>query len=188
MIATGPGDRFVNGLQNPVGIGQKAFARNAPDPLPVTETRSILIKHGIVRNNLTEQQTAMLQAWRRRLAPCFGPQPLDERCRTVNRLLADTASRPHVSLHDGHAPHLHYSAPDADPVTHICAVTVAGLAYVICFASAERLGRCARGACQRVFVDTSRNGRRSYCSVRCANNEAVARHRREKAELAAVAR
>ncbi|MFE1937118.1 CGNR zinc finger domain-containing protein [Streptomyces sp. NPDC059474] len=26
-------------------------------------------------------------------------------------------------------------------------------------------------------VDTSRNGRRAYCSVRCANNDAVARHR-----------
>ncbi|WP_454340004.1 CGNR zinc finger domain-containing protein [Streptomyces ambofaciens] len=34
-------------------------------------------------------------------------------------------------------------------------------------------------------VDTSRNGRRAYCSVRCANNDAVARPR---ARLQASAR
>ncbi|MEV5204967.1 CGNR zinc finger domain-containing protein [Streptomyces sp. NPDC053720] len=30
------------------------------------------------------------------------------------------------------------------------------------------------------FVDTSRNGRRVYCSVRCANNDAVSRHRERR--------
>ncbi|MFD0622270.1 CGNR zinc finger domain-containing protein [Streptomyces sanglieri] len=47
----------------------------------------------------------------------------------------------------------------------------------MCSADAGRLGRCARHTCDLAFVDTSRNGRRAYCSVRCANNGAVARHR-----------
>ncbi|MEU2674710.1 CGNR zinc finger domain-containing protein [Streptomyces sp. NPDC007164] len=34
----------------------------------------------------------------------------------------------------------------------------------------------ARHDCGLAFVDTSRDGRRVYCSVRCANNDAVARH------------
>lgn len=84
-----------------------------------------------------------------------------------------------VSLHDGR-PHLHYSASGADPAAHIRAITAAGLAYVICSADAERLGRCARRDCALAFVDTSRNGRRAYCSVRCANNDAVARHRERR--------
>ncbi|MGC0387558.1 CGNR zinc finger domain-containing protein [Streptomyces sp. SAI-129] len=77
------------------------------------------------------------------------------------------------------------SASDADPAAHVRAVTAAGLAYVICSADAERLGRCARRDYALAFVDTSRNGLRAYCSVRCANNDAVARHR---ARLQASAR
>ncbi|MEU1050457.1 CGNR zinc finger domain-containing protein [Streptomyces sp. NPDC005897] len=81
-------------------------------------------------------------------------------------------SSPRISLHDGR-PHLHCSAADADPAAHVRAVTAAGLAYVICSADAERLGRCTRRDCAPAFVDTSRNGRRAYRSVRCANNDAV---------------
>ncbi|WP_398949549.1 CGNR zinc finger domain-containing protein [Streptomyces sp. ID38640] len=40
-----------------------------------------------------------------------------------------------------------------------------------------RLGRCLRAECARAYVDTSRNGRRRYCSARCGNTEAVMRHR-----------
>ncbi|MDD7833841.1 CGNR zinc finger domain-containing protein [Paenarthrobacter sp. AB444] len=35
-----------------------------------------------------------------------------------------------------------------------------------------------RQSCEVAFVDTSRNGRRSYCSARCGNYDAVRRHRR----------
>ncbi|WP_425086266.1 CGNR zinc finger domain-containing protein, partial [Streptomyces hainanensis] len=40
--------------------------------------------------------------------------------------------------------------------------------------------RVARRGCGLAYVDTSRNGRRAYCSVRCANNDAVARHREQR--------
>ncbi|MFB6875883.1 CGNR zinc finger domain-containing protein [Streptomyces sp. NPDC056323] len=85
-----------------------------------------------------------------------------------------------MSLHDGR-PHLRYSATGADPAAHIRAITAAGLVYVICSADAEQLGRCARPDCALAFVGTSRNGRCAYCSVRrCANNDAVARHRERR--------
>lgn len=48
--------------------------------------------------------------------------------------------------------------------------------YVRLFAWA-RLGAYAGDGCQQVFVYTSRNGRRRYCSARCGNYDAVARHR-----------
>lgn len=144
-----------------------------PDP---EELEPLLAAHGVVRRTLSAEQAATIWTWSRRLAACFGRQSLEERCATVNALLADASSSPRISLHDGR-PHLHYSVPGADAAAHIRAVTAAGLAYVICSADAERLGRCARDACGVAFVDTSRNGRRTYCSVRCSNNDAVARHR-----------
>ncbi|MFI5804337.1 CGNR zinc finger domain-containing protein [Streptomyces sp. NPDC051561] len=149
---------------------------NLTVPPGPAELEPLLAGHSIVRRVLTARQAEEIWEWSRRLAGCFGPQDLDQRCAAVNSLLAEASSRPHISLHDGR-PHLHYSTVDADPAAHLRAVTAAGLAHVVCSAGAGRLGRCARGICALAFVDTSRNGRRAYCTVRCANNDAVARHR-----------
>jgi predicted RNA-binding Zn ribbon-like protein len=136
----------------------------------------ILAAHGIVDRKLNTTQAAQLKRWRADLARCFGPQDLRKRCERINALLTESASTPYISLHDG-TPHLHYSSPGADAAAHIRAVTAAGLAYITCFGGPNRLGRCARTECFTAFVDTSRNGRRTYCTVRCANNAAVTRHR-----------
>ncbi|MGA4837389.1 CGNR zinc finger domain-containing protein [Streptomyces sp. G45] len=149
---------------------------NLTEPPHPTDLEPLLAARGVVNRTLTAAQAGTIWAWSRRLAACFGRQDLDERCDAVNSLLADASSSPRISLHDGR-PHLHYSTAGSDPAAHIRAITAAGLAYVICSADAERLGRCARRGCALAFVDTSRNGRRTYCSVRCANNDAVARHR-----------
>lgn len=152
------------------------------------ELGPVLREHHVVRPPPDDKGTRALRMWASRdLAPCFGPPPagsgpkdagaaLAERCARVNALLAAASAQPRISLHDG-SPHLHYGPDDHDAVAHVKASTAAGLAYVVCFAGAHRLGRCAREGCARAYVDTSRNGRRVYCSVRCANNDAVARHR-----------
>jgi predicted RNA-binding Zn ribbon-like protein len=150
---------------------------NAPSALDPDALEPLLGSHGITRTRLTNAQARALWDWSRRLARCFGEQPLERRCQAVNELLAAASTAPYISTHDGHAPHLHYNAPDADPAGVIRAVTAAGLAYVVCFSGPHRLGRCARTSCGLAFVDVSRNGRRAYCTVRCANNDAVARHR-----------
>lgn len=42
-----------------------------------------------------------------------------------------------------------------------------------------RLRQCAGGRCPRIYLDTSRGGRRRWCSSEvCGNRERVARHRR----------
>ncbi|GHE84982.1 hypothetical protein GCM10018785_61080 [Streptomyces longispororuber] len=141
-----------------------------------SDPSALLAARGIVDHALTPAQQRDVRAWAHRLAPCFGPQDLAERCARLNALLDEASSRPRIALHDG-TPHFHYSAPGSDAAAHVRALTAAGLASIVCHADARRLGRCARTPCGRVFVDTSRAGRRAYCSVRCANNDAVARHR-----------
>ncbi|WP_222440972.1 CGNR zinc finger domain-containing protein [Streptomyces sp. BK340] len=47
-------------------------------------------------------------------------------------------------------------------------------------AEGRRLGVCALDSCRTAFADTSRNGRRAYCSARCANTDAVRRHRTQQ--------
>ncbi|MFI8929522.1 CGNR zinc finger domain-containing protein [Streptomyces sp. NPDC053474] len=162
------------GDASPGDAGPRSAAPGAT--APADDLSVLLAAHGVVEHALGPAQRRDLRAWALRLADCFGPQDLAERCARVNRLLEEASSRPYIALHDG-TPHFHYSAPGADPAAHVRALTAAGLAYIVCHADARRLGRCARAGCGRAFVDTSRAGRRAYCSVRCANNDAVARHR-----------
>lgn len=46
----------------------------------------------------------------------------------------------------------------------------------------DRLRMCDADRCEDVFVDTSKNGRRRYCNVRCQNRFNVAALRRRTAE------
>ncbi|MFI1826959.1 CGNR zinc finger domain-containing protein [Streptomyces sp. NPDC020412] len=152
---------------------------NTPAPWTPDEFEPLLVRRGLAPGLPDATEIEAAWEWRGRLAPCFGAQDLGQRCAIINTLLDEAASRPYISLHKG-PPHLHYAAEAAGRAARLRAVTAAGLSYVVCFASADRLGRCHRAECSQVFVDTSRNGRRSYCSLRCANTDAVRRHRAQQ--------
>jgi hypothetical protein len=125
---------------------------------------------------VTPAEAAEIIAWADRLSPAFGERDLDRLVGVVNGLLADSASRPYVSRHDGRPPHIHYAHEDDDAVTRTKAFTASGVAHVLCMDPA-RLGRCDNEGCDTVYVDTSRNGRRRFCSTRCATRVHVADHR-----------
>ncbi|MBF8192938.1 CGNR zinc finger domain-containing protein [Nonomuraea sp. K274] len=74
-------------------------------------------------------------------------------------------------------PHLHFYSHDADVVSRAKDTSAGGLAMAMSFAGGRRLGRCDREGCATVYVDTSRNGRRRFCSLACANRVNVAAHR-----------
>ncbi|GAA3464097.1 CGNR zinc finger domain-containing protein [Saccharothrix longispora] len=123
---------------------------------------------------LDAHQARDLLRWAARLSPVFDPAP--DRVALVNALLAEAAARPYVSTHDDRPPHLHFAPEDAPTPDRVRAFTAAGLAHLLC-EDPDRLGRCARPGCATVYVDTSRNGRRRYCTTRCANRVHVAQHR-----------
>jgi predicted RNA-binding Zn ribbon-like protein len=125
---------------------------------------------------VTAAEAVEIVAWGERLSPAFGERDLDTLVGVVNGLLADSASRPYISRHHGRPPHIHYAHEDDDAVTRTRAFTAAGVAHVLCLDPA-RLGRCDNDGCDVVYVDTSRNGRRRFCSTRCATRVHVADHR-----------
>lgn len=127
-------------------------------------------------HTVTEQEAAALNNWAVRLRSVFESVDRQARVDLLNELLAATAARPYISQHDGRAPHLHFSDERADVVCRVTAYTATGLAHAFCEDSG-RIGACAREDCRTVFVDTSRNGRRRFCSTRCANRVHVADHR-----------
>ncbi|MER6825401.1 CGNR zinc finger domain-containing protein [Streptosporangium sp. NPDC000563] len=103
----------------------------------------------------------------------------DERARValLNDLLATSAAHPRVTDHDGTGWHLHYRDADLPLGGVLRALVAVGTALHLTGRGMSRLARCARDGCGLVYADVSRSGRQRYCSPRCANRDAVRRHR-----------
>ncbi|ROS30021.1 CGNR zinc finger protein [Rathayibacter sp. PhB127] len=138
----------------------------------------LLREHGVREPALTSFEGEELRGWAQRLRAVFTTPDVQERCDEVNELLATVAGSLVVATHDGMPPHLHLVPDDSDVVTRVRSVTTGGLAFFLSWAAGRRMGVCAREHCEQVFIDESRAGRQRYCSARCGNTDAVARHRR----------
>lgn len=110
-------------------------------------------------------------------------QEAGERAAILNAHMAAASAYPRLTDHDEEGWHLHYRDDEARSLPHVLfAVISVGTALHLTTRGMHRLRRCAAGqepgdACTAVVVDTTRNGRQRYCSVRCANRSAVRRHR-----------
>jgi predicted RNA-binding Zn ribbon-like protein len=102
----------------------------------------------------------------------------------VNDLLDGTGARPYLDKHDGEPWHLHFHGRDSSPVTGWAAGCATGLAVVLGSPYDGRLGVCSAPRCDRVYVDTSRNGTRRFCSTACQNRVKAAAFRARTAAAA----
>lgn len=138
----------------------------------------ILDEHQIRKtSSLTNNSAERLRQWALMLRKAFDATDAEGLCRAINSLLEAGTSRAYLSTHDGLQPHLHWAPEEEDVVARVKAVTAGGLALFSVESAGKRIGACARQGCETVFVDTSRNGKRSYCSAKCGNYDAVQRHR-----------
>lgn len=102
---------------------------------------------------------------------------IDQAAAQVNRMLGETGARPQLDFTDGGGWNLHFHGPD-DSVAHGWAAGLAaGLALALGSDLAGRLGLCSADPCDRVYVDTSRNGGKRFCSARCQSRVKAAAHR-----------
>ena len=101
----------------------------------------------------------------------------DAAARLVNDMLAATGARPHLDRHDGEPWHLHFHGAEDSLVTGWAAGCATGLAVVLGSDLQGRLGVCTAPRCDRVFVDTSRNATRRFCSTTCQNRVKTAAFR-----------
>lgn len=152
-----------------------AFADPGGSPT-VDELRTLLGAYGVL-GTVGAREIGRLRALADLLRPAFGAADGAAATRQLNLLLAEVQPRPFISTHDGQAGHLHYSPAEAGTVANVAASTAVSLAVVLCDHGKERLGQCLAESCRRVFVDTSRNAQRRYCSESCANRSHVAAHR-----------
>jgi len=106
----------------------------------------------------------------------------------LNALLASHPVTPHIAGHTGKW-HLHVADGSSSVAELLVAESLMGLSMLICDVGPTRLGVCDAAACPNVFVDTSPNQSRRYCSDRCSfrSNVAVYRARQRATAQAATA-
>src|SRR6476469_2617385 len=76
--------------------------------------------------------------------------------------------RPYATDHDGEL-HLHYASADSPALEQLTTTVAMGLSQVVVQHGWQRLGVCSAEHCDNVYVDTSRNASRRYCSNTCAS-------------------
>ena len=108
---------------------------------------------------------------------------VDTAARQVNELLAVTGAHPWLDRHDGEPWHLHFHGAEDSLATGWAAGCATGLAVVLGSDLHGRIGMCTAPHCDRVYVDTSRNGTRRFCSTACQNRVKAAAFRARQAAV-----
>ncbi len=77
---------------------------------------------------------------------------------------------------------MHVANRSASVAELLIGESLMGLATLVCDVGPTRLGICDAAPCTNVYVDTSPNASRRYCSDRCSSRANVAAYRaRQKA-------
>jgi predicted RNA-binding Zn ribbon-like protein len=146
-----------------------------------------LAKRQWLQTRLTTRDLAPLKRLRRELRAVFEAAErtdLDEVVTLVNTLLARYPVAPHIAGHDSESWHLHVAERGSSVSALVTAECIMGLAMLIVDFGPSRLGTCSADRCDNVFVDTSPNTSRRYCSDRCSSRANVAAYRaRRKAAV-----
>jgi hypothetical protein len=98
----------------------------------------------------------------------------------INTLLEAYPVQPRISGHDASDWHMHVTGRGASASAEFLAGAIWGLAVWLCEYGSARFGVCADDRCGNVYLDTSSNCCRRFCSERCATRSHVAAHRARK--------
>ncbi|GAA4906171.1 hypothetical protein HD597_003096 [Nonomuraea thailandensis] len=165
---------------NPYGEDAVNLAADLANRRPATageladrcRAAGLVLESPVTREDL-DRLHAVLDEWEK-VVDASGEH---ERAELVNRMLAASAAYPRMTDHAGGGWHLHYRDHGQPLGSVLFSLFSVGTALHLAGRGMHRLRRCAVTECDLIFADTSRTGRQRYCSPRCANRDAVRRHR-----------
>ena len=150
---------------------------NHPSP-EAAALAGVLDSYDVHQPVTTADEATALRPWAARLRGIFEAGTVEAKAERADALLVAADCRPRLVSHGAGLPfHFHYAPVRTGLAARVMALTAAGVAHVIDGGGGSRLRVCDRSGCGVAFIDTSRNGRRHFCSVRCANQVNVANHR-----------
>ena len=141
-----------------------------------------------LQSQVTDRDVAVLRRFCKDLRPAFEASSRDDAQGVVdvlNELLEHHPITPRIADHNPARLHIHVANKAASVADLLVGESLLGLANLVCDLGATRLGICSEPRCDKVFVDTSPNQSRRYCSDRCSSRANVAAFRaRQKAASA----
>lgn len=117
------------------------------------------------------------------LRAVFVADDLESAMALVNRLLEQFNSAPRLVNDAELGLHIHFEPAHLSLGHWLGAITAAGLMFHVCEHGVARLGVCASTKCKRAFIDTTKNGRKLYCSPRCSHRASVEAFRLRQNEI-----
>ena len=136
-----------------------------------------------------DRDAMLLRKFQRELRPVFEASASDDTHGVVdglNELMVRHPITPQISSHDPQHLHIHAASKTQTVAELLVSEALLGLANLVCDLGPTRLGICAASPCTNVYVDTSPNQSRRYCSDRCSSRANVAAYRaRQKAVASA---
>lgn len=169
-------------LVNTLTPGQRGGRRYLPpgdDQLPVAASEIVRSVHPDPRT-LTVDEAHQLVEFAASLRDAFASvavNDLDTAVGHVEALLRVTRAEPTIVRHDEQSWHVHYLGTAGGAPARWVGACATGLAIVLGSDARSRLGLCSAPGCDRVYVDTSHNGGRLFCSLQCQNRIKAAAYR-----------
>ncbi len=149
--------------------------------------RALLKARAWLHDQCTDRDALVLRKFQRELFPVFeasGSGEVAAVTARLNALLLQHPITPQISDHDPGDLHIHVAPQAASVAELLISESLLGLATLVCDLGATRLGVCAATPCTNVYVDTSPNQSRRYCSDRCSSRANVAAYRaRQRAAI-----
>jgi predicted RNA-binding Zn ribbon-like protein len=145
-----------------------------------------------LHRSVVEKDAGALRKFVKQLRPVFESSNAGDEYAVVaqlNALLAKHPVTPYIAGHDSTGParwHMHVADQQSSVSELLIAESLMGLSTLVCDLGATRLGVCHASSCANVFVDTSPNQSRRYCSDRCSSRENVAAYRARQKQAAAL--
>ena len=143
-----------------------------------------------LHDQCTERDATVLRKFTRELRPVFEASNVGDTSAVIdglNELMERHPITPRISDHDPDDLHLHVATKAASVSDLLIGESLLGLATLVCDLEPTRLGVCKATPCTNVYVDTSPNQSRRYCSERCSSRANVAAYRaRQKQERSAA--
>ena len=146
---------------------------------------SFLDDRAWLQPQVNDRDLAVLRRFQRDLRPAFEASAADDAQGVVDVITAMLERHPITPRIADHNPanlHIHVANRAASVADLLVGEALLGLANLVCDLGPTRLGVCAATPCTHVYVDTSPNQSRRYCSDRCSSRANVAAYRaRQKA-------
>ncbi len=137
----------------------------------------------------TDRDCMLVRKFQRELRPVFEASADGDTAAVIdgiNELMVRHPITPQISSHDPEQLHIHAASKSQSVAELLVGEALLGLANLVCDLGPTRLGVCAATPCAHVYVDTSPNQSRRYCSDRCSSRANVAAYRaRQKAVASA---